>query len=261
MKITATPLVCLALVATGCQATEPDHLRVLSYNIHHGEGTDGVFDLERLARVIRSADPDLVALQEVDRGTRRASGVDQAAELGRLTSMKDFFGKALDFSGGEYGEAVLSRLPVLSVTNHPLPFSPGHESRAALEIGVELRNGSHCHFIGTHLDHTREPDDREAQARALNQLFATDDALRLLVGDLNAEPSARSMEILLEHWARAGADLDRPTFPSDAPERTIDYVLMRPAGAWEVESVEVLDEPVASDHAPLLVVLRRFEGR
>jgi len=260
MRIRARLFTCLALAAASCTTTEPDRLRVLSYNIHHGEGTDGVFDLERLARVIRSADPDLVALQEVDRGTERASGVDQAAELGRLTGMEDHFGKALDFSGGEYGEAVLSRLPVISVRNHPLPFSPGHESRAALEVVVELSDGTPCHFVATHLDHTRDPMDREAQSRAMNELFARDDALRLLVGDLNAEPAALSMQILLEHWTRAGADLERPTFPSDEPRRTIDHVLMRPAGAWEVESVEVLDEPVASDHAPLLVVLRRVEG-
>jgi endonuclease/exonuclease/phosphatase family metal-dependent hydrolase len=259
MKITATLIVSLAFAAASCTTTEPDQLRILSYNIHHGEGTDGVFDLERLARVIRSADPDLVALQEVDRGTGRASGVDQASELGRLTGMEDFFGKALDFSGGEYGEAVLTRLPVISVTNHPLPFSPGHESRAALEVVVELRDGTPCHFIGTHLDHTRDPADREAQSRAMNELFARDDALRLLVGDLNAEPSAPSMQILLEHWTRAGAELERPTFPSNVPGRTIDHVLMRPAGAWEVESVEVLDEPLASDHAPLLVVLQRVD--
>ena len=201
-----------------------------------------------------------MALQEVDRGTQRASGVDQAAELGRMTGMQDFFGKALDFSGGEYGEAVLTRLPVISVTNHPLPFSAGHESRAALEVVVQLADGSACHFVATHLDHTRDPADRESQSRALNELFATDDALRLLVGDLNAEPAARSMQILLEDWTRVGADLKRPTFPSHEPRRTIDHVLMRPAGAWAVESVEVLDEPLASDHAPLLVVLRRVDG-
>ncbi len=256
MRITAVHLVCLALAAVGCTTAQARQLRILSYNIHHGEGTDGVFDLERLARVIRSANPDLVALQEVDRGTDRASGVDQAAELGRLTGMQDFFGKALDFSGSEYGEAVPTRLPVISVMNHLLPCSPEHETRAALEVVVQLGDGTACHFIATHPDHTRDPADRESQSRALNEFFTADDNLRLLVGDLNGEPRARSMQILLEHWTRAGVGLERPTFPSDEPQRTIDHVLMRPLGAWEVNSVEVLEEPVASDHAPLLVVLQ-----
>src|SRR5688500_8381796 len=74
--------------------------RVLSYNIHHGEGTDRKFDLERLAKIIRAAEPDVVALQEVDRKTRRASGVDQAAELGKLTDMHVEFGNAMNYSGG-----------------------------------------------------------------------------------------------------------------------------------------------------------------
>src|SRR5215213_773903 len=85
---------------------KPKPLRVLSYNIHHGEGTDGKVDLERIAKVITVAAPDLVAVQEVDRKTRRTNGVDQAAELGRLTRMHVEFGKAIDYQGGAYGLAV-----------------------------------------------------------------------------------------------------------------------------------------------------------
>ena len=90
-----------------CGSPEPFRLRVLSYNIHHGQGTDGRFDLARLAEVIDRLEPDLVALQEVDHRTRRAKGVDQAAELGRLTGMHSWFGKAMDFSGGGYGDSPL----------------------------------------------------------------------------------------------------------------------------------------------------------
>src|SRR6202165_2432600 len=64
-------LLLLAASARGYQAL-PTTLRVLTYNIHHGEGTDGRFDVPRLAEVIKSVRPDLVALQEVDEGTERA---------------------------------------------------------------------------------------------------------------------------------------------------------------------------------------------
>ncbi len=67
------------LVIAGCGQSH-GQLRILTYNIHHGEGTDGRFDLARIAGVINGQRPDLVALQEVDRRTTRASGVDQAAE-------------------------------------------------------------------------------------------------------------------------------------------------------------------------------------
>ena len=85
----------------------PPIVRALTYNIHHGEGTDGRLDLSRLAAIISSAAPDLVALQEVDLGTARAGGVDQLAELGRLTGMHPVFGKAMDYQGGAYGVGVL----------------------------------------------------------------------------------------------------------------------------------------------------------
>src|SRR5262245_18009288 len=84
-------------------------LRILTFNIRHGEGTDGVFKLARVADVINAQAPDLVALQEVDRGTRRVEGADQPAELARLTGLHGTFGKAMDYDGGEYGLVILSR--------------------------------------------------------------------------------------------------------------------------------------------------------
>ena len=90
----------VALLALAACASAPEHepqvVRVMTYNIHHGEGSDGRFDLQRLAQIIRDADPDLVALQEVDRNTARSGGVDQIAELSRLTGMHSAFGKALE---------------------------------------------------------------------------------------------------------------------------------------------------------------------
>src|SRR5258707_15896745 len=106
-------LLLLALVWPGRLLAAPVVVRVLTYNIHHGEGTDGEFDLPRLANVIKSVEPDLVALQEVDEATERASGVDELAELGRLTGMHTAFGKAMDFQGGAYGVGVLSRWSIL----------------------------------------------------------------------------------------------------------------------------------------------------
>src|SRR5688572_12746619 len=98
----------VAAPALGQSGPAPDsntplRLRVLTYNIHHAEGTDGKLDLARIARVIHEQQPDLVALQEVDVKTRRTGGVDQAAELAKLTGMHVAFGKGIDFQGGEYG--------------------------------------------------------------------------------------------------------------------------------------------------------------
>lgn len=247
----------LVVLACGC-GEEPMRLRVLSYNIHHGQGTDGAFDLPRIAKVITVARPDLVALQEVDRKTRRASGVDQAAELGKLTKMHAVFGKAMDYAGGQYGEAVLSRWPIQSHKAHPLGAPRGYEPRCALAVTVrpDKRLGALV-FVGTHLDHIRKDDVRFAQARKLNELFAAPDAKGpvLLVGDLNAVPASRTIRALRKRWTPAEPDKPAPTWPADKPNVKIDYVLYRPEGAWRVVEVKVIDERIASDHRPLLVVL------
>src|SRR5512142_1551034 len=112
-------LASLAALAAAAQNL-PRRVTVLTYNIHHGEGTDGRIDLERIARVIRLVSPDLAALQEVDRRTTRSGGVDQLAELGRLTGMEPLFGKTIPHQGGDYGNAVLSRMQVAEHVNTAL---------------------------------------------------------------------------------------------------------------------------------------------
>ena len=232
---------------------------VLSYNIHHGEGTDEVFDLERIARIITASGADLVALQEVDVGTARAGGVDQAAELARLTGMRHVFGQAIPYRGGSYGDAILTRLPLSREIVWPLPALPQHEGRVAVGGIVELPGGSSLRFLGTHLDHTDGDEDRVSQAQALLALcFPAGDeppTATLLVGDLNSEPDSEPMRLLLEHFVSA-APGGLPSYPSEAPVKAIDWVLLAPADAWQVVSIETLDEPVASDHAPVRAVLR-----
>ena len=220
-------------------------LRLLTYNIHHGEGTDRKFDLERLARIIKAAEPDVVAVQEVDRKTRRASGVDQAAELGKLTAMHAAFGKAMDYSGGEYGEAILSRHKPTNVKVHALPHGPGREPRAAIAITLAARDGlPELVFIGTHLCH-QSNEDRVAQAKKINESYPPDSkTVAILAGDLNARTDTPPMREFGKQWT--------DTMPN---RNKIDYVLVRPGDPWRVIEAKVIPEPVASDHDPVLVVL------
>jgi endonuclease/exonuclease/phosphatase family metal-dependent hydrolase len=260
-----------AMAATAC-AELPKELRVLTYNIHHGEGTDGEFDLPRIANVIKIESPDLVALQEVDQATARASGVDQPAELARLTGMQVVFGRNIDYEGGGYGTAVLSRLPIKAHSSVKLrsfyePTSKNAEQRGVQVVEIGEPGESGLVFLCTHLDY--RPDDRErmASAEAINQLAAKyGNRSMILAGDLNAEPDSRVMREFTKRWKITGApeheDDSAPlplTFPSGEPVKWIDCVLVRPADRWEVVEVRVLNERVASDHRPLLAVLRRVE--
>ncbi len=255
------PLPFLALASLflgGCQVpslTRPVRIRVLSYNIRHGVGMDGRMDLDRQARVIRRAAPDLAALQEVDDGTRRSKGAREALLLGRKTGLHGVFGKAMDYDGGGYGEGVLSRRPFLQVLRHGLPAARGYEPRALLETRVRsAEGGPEILFFGTHLDHLAE-SQRVAQAKVINRVAARyGDMPMILAGDLNARPGSRTMREFFQAWTPS--DRRRtPTFPADKPVEKIDWVLFRPAWRWKVLEVKVLDEPLASDHRPLLVVL------
>ncbi|UCD49608.1 MAG: endonuclease/exonuclease/phosphatase family protein [Phycisphaerales bacterium] len=224
---------------------EPHTLRVLTYNIHHGEGTDERFDYKRLARVINDLSPDIVALQEVDRGTERASGVDQAALLGKLCKMHHAFGQAMPYQGGRYGEAVLSRFPIEKVNVHPLPFNLEREPRAALEVRVEIKGIGPLVFVGTHLCH-QDDELRTLQTRRMSRLFDKEEGPPIiLAGDFNARPGSDPMNVLLQDgWTDVVA-----------PRSRIDYILVRAADPWQVKELTILDEPVASDHDPVLAVL------
>jgi endonuclease/exonuclease/phosphatase family metal-dependent hydrolase len=117
-------VLCFAGVAL---AEEAKSIRVLCYNIHYGQGNDGVYDVERLAEVIKATEPDLVALQEIDVMVERSGRVHQIRELGKLTGMASRYGPTQHYQGGLYGNGVLSKLPILDVVIHPLPYTEATE--------------------------------------------------------------------------------------------------------------------------------------
>jgi endonuclease/exonuclease/phosphatase family metal-dependent hydrolase len=237
--------------------TAPLTLRVLTYNIHHGEGTDGRVDLSRLANVVTGVHADLVALQEVDERTERTNGLDELGELARLTDLHGVFGKAMDYLGGEYGVAVLSRWPLLRTHNDPLPHLAEHEPRTALTVEVAVgEGGPRIEFTSTHLDQARDPEDRLVQVRYLNErLVREDDHATLLAGDMNARQGTPVMDLLEARWTNPPAADPSPISPTGRPRSRVDYVLIRPASRWRVVESSIVDETLASDHRPLLVVL------
>lgn len=250
-------LIFISLLGLNAKAQEVDSsriVRVLTYNILHGKTLKGDFDLDLIAKVIADAKPDLVALQEVDYQTNRARKYDLVTELGWRTKMSPLFARAMPYDGGEYGEGVLSKYTFLSSKNHPLPYTEGKEPRAAAEIQVKIKSGDVIRFVGTHLDHEKDPHNRFIQVQELNRVLTQDDLPSILVGDLNETPDQEGMQLLFQKWERS-FKTDEPTFPSDNPIKKIDYVLFRPANRWRVLEAKVLDEKVASDHCPVLVVL------
>lgn len=232
-------------------------VRMLTYNIRHGQGMDDSVDLRRISRVIREASPDIAALQELDNATARSGGIEQLAALGALTGMQTVFGGSMPYAGGEYGVGLLSRHPILSAMNHPLPHSAEREPRTALTGTIGLTaTGADLGVICTHFDHLEDPRDRTVQAEALRGIMSgAGQCPWILAGDLNATPDSEVVRSLATDWSDTSAGVWKPTFPNGTPNETIDYILVRPEPRWRVVSTDVIDERVASDHRPVLAIL------
>jgi endonuclease/exonuclease/phosphatase family metal-dependent hydrolase len=249
-------LIFLAFLYCGWPLLLPaQNLKVLTYNIHHGQNMHDTVDLQGIANVILATNADLIALQEVDSATSRAHGADQLKELAALTGMYTYFAKAMDFEGGAYGTAILSRLPITAKERIALPGNSEREPRIAGIVTLQLPGSdSLLQFVCTHLDAGNEPEDRINQATALAQHFSNTKIPVILAGDLNAAPAAKETGILKQLFTDAtqGAGL---TYPSDTPTVKLDYILLYPKHRFNVTAASVVQETVASDHRPVVAEL------
>jgi endonuclease/exonuclease/phosphatase family metal-dependent hydrolase len=271
---TLVAAVAVAALSSTAFGALPSEIRVVSYNIRHGEGMDGKIDLPRIAKAVLVAKPDIIAFEEVDQNTRRTHGVDQPAELARLTGMKAVFGRNIDFEGGGYGTAVLTNLPIRSsksvkLKSYYAPTKENPEQRGVQVLELGATDGPGLLFLCTHLDFRPPDNERMNSALTINELIKKRGSeLAIIAGDFNATPDSRPIHEFAKEWkiadppTRADGSAEKNskpilTFPAEKPDRRIDYVMCRPANRWEIFEVRVLDERVASDHRPLLAVLRR----
>ncbi|WP_421732682.1 endonuclease/exonuclease/phosphatase family protein [Cellulomonas sp.] len=199
-------------------ADEP--LVLVDWNLHYGVSPLTAVDLEGIAVEIESMDPDVVTLQEVNRGWVFGGGTDMATWLAHRLRMTVHFAPAADH---QFGNAVLARSELTDAVVHPLPYGAGPQSRSALSTTLTTADGTALRVTSLHTQH------REANTPTrLEQLTALADAEpvtppAILAGDLNAEPGWPEIE-LLESAGWVPADSDMLTSPSDVPTAKIDWV-------------------------------------
>ncbi|MGH1565776.1 endonuclease/exonuclease/phosphatase family protein [Mumia sp. DW29H23] len=232
---------------------------VMTFNIHHGAGADGLVDLERIAGVIRDSGADVVGLQEVDRHySARSDWADQAAELADLLGYEVVFGANIDRdppAAGQpriqYGTAILSRYPILDWSNTWLSRSPNQEQRGLLAAEIDVR-GTRLTVLNTHLAASSQTD-RIAQTAEIAAVVERQEPT-VLVGDLNALPDAPEIgtlnDVLTDAWTVSGRG-DGLTYPTDVPKSRIDYLFTTPSAKPLTTRVltQVTD---ASDHLPVV---------
>jgi endonuclease/exonuclease/phosphatase family metal-dependent hydrolase len=234
-------------------------IRVLSYNIHHANppSRPDYIDLEAIAKVIQESNAELVALQEVDVNTTRSGkGSDQAEELGKLTGMEVFFSKGIDYQGGEYGTAILSKYPILETRRYELPNLEGvnAEPRTLATATVDL-HGEKIILANTHLDYTNS-ENNQNQVKRILEIFKEETIPVILAGDFNAVPESASIKLLDEQFTRSCTHGCPNTSPADNPVRIIDYIMASSDSNLEIIEHKVIDEGYASDHLPAYAVYR-----
>lgn len=233
---------------------EAPAVEVMSFNIAHGRGLDGVVDLERTAQVIEASGADIVGLQEVDQVFSTRSGlVDQPAWLAERLGMHVVFGGNLASTTGRYGTAILSRYPIVEAVNHALP-NHGHEQRGAQEVVLDAA-GTRLRVINTHLTNSRVEAEQRAQIAALVDIVSDSTTPTFVLGDLNTVVATGLLDPLLDVTVDTvtGPTGQRKatalTYPAADPLVQLDYVLVGP-GLTPLSGKAV--STAASDHLPLL---------
>ena len=220
---------------------------------------DDRVDLNRIASVLRRLDADVITLQEVDDRTQRTDGVDQTAVLAGLLGYEGVHGPHRAYQGGFYGNAVLTRLRVAEQRTHPIPPASGsalavHETVVLVPSGSASLPDMPVSVVSVHL--AGSVAERMAQADRVTEIFAEATHPVVLTGDFNGRPEDEVVRRLARDWRiapKAGATF---TYPAAEPDREIDFVMFRPSTALALEEHRVVGERVASDHQPILAVLR-----
>ena len=210
---------------------------------------DDVCDFQRIADVINHIHPEVVALQELDSMTHRSGQKYVLGEIAGRTQMHAYFAPAIDYDGGKYGIGLLTKEIPVSLKTMTLP---GREEARAL-IMAEFDN--YILLLHPSVSHRRRP---HGLTGAYKRLCRRSQKTFFLAGDLNAEPESAFIKYLQQDF-QILSDVNQHTFPAPAPTETIDYItaLKQNMKGFTVTSAQVVNEPVASDHRPLVVVLEQ----
>lgn len=254
MKIQAIKQL-LILTALGCSTalfaqphTDNSSLKIMTYNVRNGMGEDGQTDYDRVADVIKKSGAQFIAIQELDSVTHRSNGHYVLEELAQRTGLYPTFGAAIPFSGGKYRIGILSLQKPLSITQKALP---GREEKRTLLIAEFDRFVLGCvHLSLTAKDQLKSLKPIMEEAQKWNKPF-------FLAGDWNALPDSKFLKKIRKKFLLVN-NPEWMTYPAGKPVECLDYIALYKNGTESLEKqmVYVINAPEASDHRPVMSVLK-----
>lgn len=221
-------------------------ITVMSFNIFGARGLDIDAEYDALASVIRYVNPDFVLLQEVDSCTLRQGNIpcNSAARLAEILDTTTVYKWHYNFSpaeynlynqGGAYGDAILSRHPILWEKDYRLDYAEEHENQKEKEkrsvcVIKSLVDTTEVYIGCTHFDHLYTEHSRISQAHQLRTIVEEyEGEILILGGDLNSKPDSETMSIVTEYLTPSYTDPKQYTYPSQmkgVPSSMIDYVML-----------------------------------
>ncbi len=222
----------------------------MTWNIHGAVGRNPRFDLERVVALVKRHEPDIVALQEIDSRRARDAHVDNPFDvLQRSLGSHGIGAKTVTTADGEYGQALISRWPMVNTEIHDLSF-PNREPRRAICTDIQTPAGP-LRVIATHLGLSFR--ERDSQARALLKMLGPLNSTTVALGDFNdwlwAGSVRRRLQKVLPGHSR------QRTFPSRWPMFHLDRVYLWPRDALVACRTD-REACTISDHLPVIGDIR-----
>ncbi|HEY0828433.1 MAG TPA: endonuclease/exonuclease/phosphatase family protein [Bacilli bacterium] len=225
---------------------EPLEVRVMTFNIRHGKGLNNKVNLERTSNVIKEANVDIVSLQEVDRYLPRSGFNDQIGRLAKNLKMYWCFSLSVGRGLSQYGNAILSKHPILE--HHKIYLPGARERRSLLQATIQMGDNSRpLHVITTHLGVTA--GERKQQFPLILEKLSTIKGPAIFMGDLNMDSRDPLLKDMFPAWQKIHLNPPVSTFITG---KEIDHIYLNcpvmSAKGWTISSE-------ASDHFPVVAQL------
>lgn len=236
-------------------------LKILTYNIHFCNPPDkpGVCDIQGIADVINDINADIIMLQEVDVRTGfNNCFLDQAEEIAKLTKLNYQYFTERTRGRGFFGNVIMSKYPLKNPQKHYLvKFQPDYQQRILATIIVDLPGVDSVMVCSTHME-AFSRENRHAQLDEILNILTPVTMPVIIGGDFNTRPTDRVFfDKFEEHFTLTCSGTNCPaTYYHETQHITIDHIGFKPSNAFTVISHNVLNHINASDHYPVVGVLK-----